>query len=446
MDSAAPVPLPAVQIHKELHARVAEPVTAPCRIRHSAYLLPEGSARSRQEVQQRFEEIARGLNVSVERIRWGERSGRIETALTDTSRLRVVWEMHTEFYSYTTYHLSTAQPSEHMLVPSFTFPAMPTLGTKLVDLDVVVLPGLELTENLRDFLGTPPFYGGLVVGQQGRVWTSFQVDTWGQGRYVVRAGSLAPGRLGRLIRRLVEIENYYHLILLPLEEYRLQVHVLREMEDRITRASRTIATALASEETDTEAEHRWLVSLTGDLAELVQLTERMRYRFSAADSYYAILLERLRWLRERTGEGYQSMEEFLTARVAPAVRNYRNFTERSDTLAGQLTSLGNMLRTRVNLSMERQSLATMRAMDRRFGLQLQLQYTVEGLSVIVLTYYLVGLAADVARAVETFWHLPGRADLWAALTIPFWLGLSFFFTRRVKRAVRDYMKGEEKPR
>lgn len=434
---------PALQIHQELHARVAEPVTTPCRIRHSAYLLPDTSAESRAAVRRSFEHIATGLSIPKENILWGERSGRIETALTDTARLRVVWELHTEFYSYTTFHMTEARNSKQAkLVPPFTFPAMPTLGTKLVDLDLAVLPGVELTAPLRAFLGAEPVYGGAVVGGQGRVWTTFRVDEWGQGRYVVRAGSLGPGRLGRLIRRLVEIENYYHLILLPLDEYRAHVGPLRELEDRIASRSRDVAAALAGPDAGVEVEHRWLVSLTSDLAELIRLAERMRYTFSSTESYYAILEERLRWLREQTGEGFQTLEEFLTARVGPAVRNYRNFSERSDALAAQITSMGNMLRTRVTLSLEQQSLATMRAMDRRFELQLNLQFTVEGLSIIVLSYYLTGLTGYALKAIESFWVLPGTLEVWIAASIPFWLGLSYVFTRRVKQLVKNYMQEE----
>jgi uncharacterized membrane-anchored protein len=441
-------PLPGLKIHQELHARVAGPVTTPCRIRHSAYLLPSGDPASRDAVRRSFEHIATGLSIPKENILWGERSGRVETNLTDSARLRVVWELHTEFYSYTTFHMTDpARVSETALVPPFTFPAMPTLGTKLVDLDMVVMPGVDLTELLGGFLGGAPLYGGMVVGGQGRVWTTFQVDAWGQGRYVIRAGNLGPGRLGRLIRRLVEIENYYHLILLPLDEYRALVGPLRALEDRVARRSQDVASALSGLESGAasslDVEHEWLVSVTGDLAELTHLSERVRHKISAAESYYAILDERLRWLREQTGEGFQTLAEFLTARVAPAVRNYRNFSDRTHGLALQITAIGNILRTRVNLSMERQSLATMRAMDRRFALQLHLQFTVEGLSVVVVSYYLTGLASYALKALDAFVHLPGKVDLWVAASVPLWLALSFVFTRRVRRLVHAYMKGEQ---
>ena len=232
-------------------------------------------------------------------------------------------------------------------------------------------------------------------------------------------------------------------MLLPLQEYRIQVAELRRAEERIAGYSEDIAADLASRQVAPEREHRWLVYLTRDLADLIRLTERMRYRLSAASSYYAIFEDRLEWLREQTGGGYQTLQEFLTARVAPAIWNYRNFIERSDALTAQLTSLGNMMRTRVNLNMEQQNLQTMQAVNRRVALQLMLQKTVEGLSLIVLSYYLTGLANYIFKALEPVLPFPGDPTIWSAATIPIWLGLGFWMTRRVKKLVTASMKEQE---
>jgi uncharacterized membrane-anchored protein len=430
---------PILLIHREMHARVAVPVTAPCRIRHSAYLLPGESRDSEADVRARFLEIAGRLGIARDSIRWGERSGEVLRTLPGGHTVRIVWELHTEFYSFTTYHAAPHSAAADEPVEPFTFPALPPLGTKLVDLDLLVVPGLELGEVLPSFLHPGTIYGGNVLQGAARVWSTFQVDENGQGRCVVGAGALPPGRLGRLVRRLVEIENYYHLILLPLNDYRAQEAALHEMERSIAARSEDIAAELAGRESRPGQEHRWLVYLTRDLAELIRLTERMRYRLSAADSYYAIFEERLHWLREETGTGYQSIEEFLRNRVGPAIRSYRNFIERADALSGQLTSLGNMLRTRVSLNMETQSLQTLQVLNRRVELQLLLQRTVEGLSIFVLTYYLTGLAGHAMEAVETLYHLPLAAPVMTALSIPLWLLVAWAFTHRIKRLVKRLM-------
>ena len=429
------------QVHREMHARVSEPVTAPARIRHSAYLLPQTDTQREQKVRARFEEIVRLLEIPRDTIRWGERSGRVVKPLSDGSTLSILWEIHTEFYSYTTYHLSAGgNGGNRDVVQPFTFPALPPLGEKLVDADMLVAAESELNPLLRAFLHAGAIYGGTVLGGDAHVWTTFQVDDNGQGRYVVGAGRLSPGRLGRVVRRLVEIENYFHLILLPLDEYRREVATLRGIEQSLARRSAEIAHTLAQPEVDPAWEHRCLVDLTQDFAQTVRLTEHMRYKLSAASNYHAIFRERLRWLREVTGEGYQTIEEFLSARVDPAIRNYNNFTERADALISQSTALGNMVRTRVSLNMERQSLATMEAMNRRVELQLILQRTVEGLSLIVLSYYLTGLAAYVFKALERVTHLPTHPEVLAALTIPVWIVGIWAFTRRMNRVVRKALR------
>jgi uncharacterized membrane-anchored protein len=431
------------RVHREMHARVSEPVAAPARIRHSAYLLPKGEARPIDRVRRRFEEIVRLLQISPDHIQWGERSGRVVKPLANGASLCIQWEIHTEFYSYTTIHQGgpAAPPSDDVLPEPVTFPALPPLGTKLVDVDILAVPGLELSPLLRTYLLGTPIFGGPVLGGSARVWTTFQVDENGQGRYVVGAGSLSPGRLGRVIRRLVEIENYYHLILLPLDSYRQEVVRLRAIEQRLAEHSAEIATTLARGKAAPDWEQQRLVALTRDFAELVHLTEHMRYELSATNSYFAIFLERLRWLREVTGEGFQTIEEFLAARVGPAIRSYRNFIERADVLTIQSTALGNMVRTRVSLSMEEQSLATMQAMNRRVELQLILQRTVEGLSFIVLSYYLTGLAGYVFKALEALLPLPIKAEVLTVATIPVWMIGVWVFTRRIKKVVHSVLGG-----
>jgi uncharacterized membrane-anchored protein len=429
-----------------MHARVAEPIAAPARIRHSAYLLPQGLPRPMARVRERFEEIVRLLHIPPESIAWGERSGRVSKALPSGAALCIQWEFHTEFYSYTTILQGGGDgrgPAAEAPPEPVTFPPLPPLGTKLLDVDILAVPGLELSPPLRAYLLGSPVYGGAALDGQARVWTTFQVDENGQGRYVIGAGALSPGRLGRVLRRVVEIENYYHLILLPLDEYRREVAGLRAIEARLAAHSTEIAQTLAAGDVKQQTEQQWLVALTQDFAELVRLTEHMRYQLSAAGSYYAIFQERLRWLREVTGEGYQTLGEFLEARVGPAIRNYRNFIERADVLTGQFSALGNMIRTRVSLSMEEQSLATMQAMNRRVELQLILQRTVEGLSIIVLGYYLTGLASYVFKALDALVKLPLKPDVLTVATLPFWLGAVWLFTRRIKKVVHTVLGGRE---
>jgi uncharacterized membrane-anchored protein len=53
---------------------------------------------------------------------------------------------------------------------------------------------------------------------------------------------------------------------------------------------------------------------------------------------------------------------------------------------------GELLRTRVDVERSAQNQELLASMDRRADLQLRLQHTVEGLSVVAISYYAVSLA------------------------------------------------------
>lgn len=147
--------------HAELHERVSVPVTAPSRIRHSAYLLPDESASTRAKVHRAFHDVTRQLGVAPDTVREGERAGFLEKRLANGTLLRVVWELHTEFYSYTTIHVPGARGSAgDDVVEPFSLPSFPTLGSKLVDLDIMVCPGTRLTRAWRAGL-----MGGIKIGR-----------------------------------------------------------------------------------------------------------------------------------------------------------------------------------------------------------------------------------------------------------------------------------------
>ena len=59
--------------------------------------------------------------------------------------------------------------------------------------------------------------------------------------------------------------------------------------------------------------------------------------------------------------------------------------------------LAQLLQTRSEVERERQNQALLASLDRRQGMQLRLQETVEGLSVIAMTYYGVGLSGYLLK-------------------------------------------------
>ena len=71
---------------------------------------------------------------------------------------------------------------------------------------------------------------------------------------------------------------------------------------------------------------------------------------------------------------------------------------RQENLSLRLAHAANLLRTRVDVELEKQNQLLLKSMNARTRLQLRLQTTVEGLSVAAITYYMTGLFSCLAKA------------------------------------------------
>ena len=78
----------------------------------------------------------------------------------------------------------------------------------------------------------------------------------------------------------------------------------------------------------------------------------------------------------------------------------RHASQRQEALSQRLARSAELLRTRVDIALEDQNRAVLQSMDRRAQLQLRLQETVEGLSVIAISYYLIALVGHALDGVK----------------------------------------------
>ena len=107
-------------------------------------------------------------------------------------------------------------------------------------------------------------------------------------------------------------------------------------------------------------------------------------------------------LAEQVVPGYETWAGFLQRRVAPAMRTCRSVEERQANLSRKLTRATTLLRTWVDVEVEKQNRDLLASMNNRARLQLRLQQTVEGLSVAAVSYYVVGLIGYLAKGTPLF--------------------------------------------
>src|SRR3546814_3977618 len=109
------------------------------------------------------------------------------------------------------------------------------------------------------------------------------------------------------------------------------------------------------------------------------------YRFGASRAYYEIVEERLAALSEEAVSGYCTWADFLQRRIAPAMRTCQSVKERQTKLSDKLTRAIALLRSWIDVELERQNRDLLASMNNRAKMQLRLQQTVEGMSVAAIS-------------------------------------------------------------
>lgn len=347
----------------------------------------------------------------------------------DLGAFRLRWERHSEFSTYTVTRFDSFDDG-------FAATAMDLLPADWVEglpgeaiTAVHILVAADLPDDLSPLFDGNTVAGSRVMSGAAEAWTDFRLHADGFGRLVVRDCGLSRGQTGRLLQRLLEIETYRMMALLAFP-------LARESAPEIARMDRElggIVGALADPAVR-QNDRELLERLTRLAAEAESLDAAVSFRLSAARAYYAIVNRRIEELREERVPGLQTFGEFIDRRLGPAMKTCDSVAERRELLAGRVSRAGDLLRTRVDIALEEKNRDLLNSMNRRAELQLRLQETVEGLSVVAISYYLLGLIGYIAKGLKSL-GLPVDYDLAGLIGLPVVAGAVWLGVRRLRKAI-----------
>jgi uncharacterized membrane-anchored protein len=226
------------------------------------------------------------------------------------------------------------------------------------------------------------------------VAADFRIASAGHMRFAVFARpEIGARRIGRVLQRLCEIETYKAMAMLGL------MHA-REMSDELS----TIDAKLGSLLSDMAGMTAEPADVLAQLLAVSGLVENMgaqsAYRFAATSAYEKIVNQRVEVLREERFEGRQTFSEFMTRRFDPAMRTVKATERRLQVMSDRALRAGELLRTKVDVERSAQNQTLLTSMDERAARQLKLQKTVEGLSIVAISYYGVNLALYLLGPLE----------------------------------------------
>ncbi len=339
------------------------------------------------------------------------------------------WEQHAEFVTYTAIAQNVSDrpfnPADFEIFPPDWLMASPGQRVTSAMLRVVECKDDDSVKPmLADWFEPESLAVARVLDDAAICASDFRIDPAGHMRFAVfvRDGT-NQRRTGRIIQRLCEIETYKAMSMLGFARVKQLMPRIGELDGKLTELMRQMT--VSSSKPD-----ELLPQLLSTSIELETLSAQSSFRFGASGAYEAIVNQRIEILREERFEGGQSFADFMMRRYDPAMRTVKSAERRLQALSDRAIRAGDLLRTRVDVERSAQNQALLESMDRRADLALRLQHTVEGLSVVAISYYAVSLVSYLLYPLTSAGISKGM--LTAAVTLPVvagvWVGV-----RRIRK-------------
>ena len=424
------------ELHDEVHTRSRLPITAPHAISHASVIHSLQAAHYPQAM-----------------LDWCTANGIVPPATpkgqftAQFGSLRIRWEWHGEFHDYTVYDpdCSALEPfapnaADRLIAQWLTLdPNQMIAGVRLAVL-ASDDSGAEISRAKRAFgiadaTGLGGLIGAEISNRAANLYSTFKLDETGFGRFLLINLDSDAAQLGRTVQRIIDIEVYRMMAMLAFPEARELDQALRAIEPDLASLVGRLDLAPTSEEPE------MLHNITRLSADIEQLSTYSSYRLDAGRAYHRLVKHNLGDLRESRLDRMQTPSKFLQRRFEPAMNYCEAIRGRLESVSARVARATALLGTRVEIDRERQNQALLNALNERAALQLRLQQTVEGLSVAAISYYTIGLASYLFKAIEKA-GAPIAAELATGLAVaPIVLTIWFLLhraQRHVKRNVQSH--------
>jgi uncharacterized membrane-anchored protein len=339
------------------------------------------------------------------------------------------WEQHTEFVTYTAITQNVSDrpfnPADFEVFPQDWLASSP--GQRVTSAMIRVIDRADdsaVKSALADWFEPESLAVSRMLDNTAICASDFRIDPAGHMRFALFISKgTGQRRIGRIIQRMCEIETYKAMSMLGFARVKELTPRIGELDGKLTTLMRQM--------TDNSAHpDELLPDLLHTSTQLETLSAQCSFRFGATGAYEAIVNQRIEVLREERFEGRQSFADFMMRRYDPAMRTVKSTERRLQALSDRAIRAGELLRTRVDVERSAQNQALLESMDRRADLALRLQHTVEGLSVVAISYYAVSLASYLLYPLTKTGISKGM--LTAAVTVPVVLAV-WVAVRRIRK-------------
>ena len=342
------------------------------------------------------------------------------------------WERHTEFSSYMIILSQTGDlPFSETALSVLPEDWLDKLSGKMIGGEHIELrdsPSNSVdTRSLHPYFEGQSLMGSRVLDGKAAMWTSLRNYEDGFCRVLIHTESEDLCQCGRLVRSLMELSAYRNLTLIALPIARNLIPVVSSLEFRLAELTERL-----TDIGNFKGEKLLLKELSAFAAELERLISENNFRFAATEAYYQLTEDRLQELNEQPEANLRTLKEFHHRRFRPGFSTCQSVRTRMNDLSIRVNRSSSLLRTRVDLILESQNQDLLRSMDRRAQLQIRMQQTVEGLSIIAITHYTLSLLNSVLKGLPAQ-LIPLSNEVVLAGAMPIFFAVAWLSIRRLRK-------------
>ena len=348
------------------------------------------------------------------------------------------WERHNEFSTYTL--ICNKKLSGTAFESGFSHISddwLSTLSGQVISANHIDLRSAgeapDSPEELDEYFDGRKLIGSKIYDGNAKLWTSMRSHSDGFSRTLLVDQGVDPSQAGRAVRNLLEISTYRSMTLLALPTARKLLPEISTLEQSLSATSEKLKQIETMED-----EQNLMTELIAEATQVERLIADNSFRFSATEAYFNLTETRLNMLREEKIPTIRTLKQFHVRRFIPAYNTCMSVVKRKQNLSQRIGRTSELLHSRLQLSLEDQNQRLLASMDKRSKIQLRLQQTVEGLSVVAITYYSMGLLRLMVEPlpVERYLHLSDSAVV--AIATPIIFLSTLMVVRRIRKKLGSH--------
>ena len=343
------------------------------------------------------------------------------------------WERHNEFSTYTL--ICNKKLTGTAFESGFSHISddwLSTLSGQVISANHIDLRSAgdapDSPEELEEYFDGRKLIGSKIYDGNAKLWTSMRSHSDGFSRTLLVDQGVDPSQAGRAVRNLLEISTYRSMTLLALPAARELLPEISTLEQSLSATSEKLKLIETMED-----EQNLMTELIAEATQVERLIADNSFRFSATEAYFNLTETRLNMLREEKIPTIRTLKQFHVRRFIPAYNTCMSVVKRKQNLSQRIGRTSELLHSRLQLSLEDQNQRLLASMDNRSKVQLRLQQTVEGLSVVAITYYSMGLLRLMVEPIpiERYLHLTDSAVV--AIATPIIFLSTLMVVRRIRK-------------